>query len=91
MMASYKIYHDSYTSAVQEAESHAVSKGFKVDPEESADVVGLQSRRPREGETERYSLSLSYAIRDWVKCKKALHVQITCLEPGKFELNCYIL
>jgi ribosomal protein L21E len=56
--SNYEVYHKSYTSAIDTALEYAKKKGFTTDPEEVADLVGLQSRRPGKGKTTRVSIPL---------------------------------
>ena len=56
--SDYEVYHKSYTSAIDTALEYAKKKGFTTDPEEVADLVGLQSRRPGKGKTTRVSIPL---------------------------------
>jgi hypothetical protein len=83
---TYTIYHTSYTQAVQEAERYALVK-YEVDKERMAQDIGLNTRRPKEGQTTRFMIDL---FKDGKEQRKKLHAQVYCMEGGKYELNMYI-
>ncbi len=90
--SKYRVYHSTYTRAIQEVEKYADKLGFKFDEdgmegEQLADVVGMGPRKPRDGETN--SLSFDIYKRN-KKQKKALQVQIYNT-GSEYELNMYIL
>ena len=85
------LYHSSYTSAIDFALNSAVSEGFTTDKEETAELIGSQSKRPKEGKTVRLSIPL-YKNGKLVK-RKALQIQIYNRGNNvvnNFELNKYI-
>lgn len=84
---NYKIYHDSYTSAVDEAGRHAEARGYKHDPEEVAEKIGNGPRKPSEGQTNSFHLNL---LKDGEKSGQMHHLQIYGMGNGKYELNQYI-
>ena len=83
---NYKIYHNSYTSAVNEALEYAEKKGYEYDKEETAEKIGLGSKKPSDGKTNRFSINLT---KEGKSQKKNLHIQIYGM-GDKYELNCYI-
>jgi hypothetical protein len=82
----YKIYHDSYTSAINAALDYAEKKGYEYDKEETADKIGLGPKKPSEGKTNKFSINLT---KEGKPQKKNLHIQVYGMEK-KYELNCYI-
>jgi hypothetical protein len=86
---NYEIYHNSYTSAIQAAEKFAISKGYEIDPEEMAEKIGLGPSKPKEGKTNKFSISL---IKNGKEQKKMLQIQVynRGTSSNEFELNCYI-
>ena len=82
----YKVYHNSYSSAVDEALEFAEKRGYEVDKEEVAHRIGLGPKKPKEGKTNRFSLSLK---KDGKEQKVELHFQIYGMKE-KYELNAYI-
>ena len=82
----YEVYHDSYTGAVNAALDYAERNGYTYDQEEVASRIGLGPRKPDEGVTNRFTITL---FKDGVESKKALQIQIYGMRE-KYELNCYI-
>lgn len=82
----YKVYHDSYTSAINAALDYAEKKGYEYDKEETADKIGLGPKKPSEGKTNKFSINLT---KDGKPQKKNLQIQVYGMEK-KYELNCYI-
>lgn len=85
--SDYKIYHNSYTSAVEEARRHAESKGYKHNDDEVFDTIGSGPSKPSDGKTNRFSLNL---YKDGNKVKEMHHIQIYGMGDGKYELNQYM-
>jgi hypothetical protein len=87
--SDYLIYHDTYTSAIQAAEAFATKKGFQLDKEEMADKIGTGPAKPKEGKTNKISLTLT---KDGKVQKKMLQIQVfnRGTSSKEFELNCYI-
>jgi hypothetical protein len=83
---NYKIYHNSYTSAVNEALEYAEKKGYEYDKEETSEKIGLGPKKPSDGKTNRFSINLT---KEGKSQKKNLHIQIYGM-GDKYELNCYI-
>jgi hypothetical protein len=82
----YKIYHDSYTSAINTALDYAEKKGYEYDKEETAEKIGLGPKKPSEGKTNKFSINLT---KEGKPQKKKLQIQVYGMEK-KYELNCYI-
>jgi DNA repair exonuclease SbcCD ATPase subunit len=82
----YEVYHDSYTGAVNAALDYAERNGYTYDQEEVATKIGMGNRKPDEGVTNKFTISL---FKDGVETKKSLQIQIYGMRE-KYELNCYI-
>jgi hypothetical protein len=82
----YKIYHNSYTSAINTALEYAEKRGFEYDKEETADKIGLGPKKPSDGKTNKFSINLT---KDGKPQKKNLQIQVYGMGE-KYELNCYI-
>ncbi|WP_298751902.1 hypothetical protein [uncultured Arcobacter sp.] len=85
----YELYHDTYTSAIQTALDYAIKKGYQTDKEEVADIVGLNSSRPKKGKTTRVTIPL---YKNGKEQRKALHIQVydRGTSNNSYELNVYI-
>jgi hypothetical protein len=81
-----KIYHNSFSSAVQMAQSDAEANGYEVDEQSWFNTVAMGQGRPKQGETTRFSVEL---LKDGKPSKKQLHVQVYGMEHA-YELNHYI-
>lgn len=82
----YEIYHKSYSSAVQAAEEYAIKNKYEVDSDKMFNDIGINTKRPREGETTRFMIDL---FKDGKEQRKKLHAQVYGRDNG-FELNMYI-
>ena len=80
------IYHKTYTSAINAGLEYAEKKGYTYDQDEVASEIGMGPKKPKEGDTNRFTISLK---KDDKEQKKALHIQIYGIKE-KYELNCYI-
>lgn len=87
---NYEVYHNSYTSAIQTAEKFAEKQGYTLDKEEMADKIGSGPAKPKEGKTNKFSLTL---FKNGKQQKKMLQIQVynRGTDTNEFELNCYIL
>lgn len=83
---THQTYHNTYSSAVDEALEFAKKRGYEVDKEEVAHRIGLGPKKPKEGKTNRFSLSLK---KNGKEQKVELHFQIYGMKE-KYELNAYI-
>jgi hypothetical protein len=82
----YKLYHDSYTSAINDALEYAENSGYTYDKEETATKIGSGPKKPSEGKTNRITIGLK---KDDKEQKKSLHIQVYNMGE-KYELNTYI-
>ena len=81
-------YHDSYSSAIQTAVSHAKKRGYEVDADDYHAKVSSGPRKPSEGKTVSHNIKLT---KDGKPTKKGLAIQV--YNKGgdtPFELNHYI-
>lgn len=82
-----KVYHETYTSAIEEALQDAEIRGFQVSDEDRFNAIGSGPGRPKQGETTRHSLELEGT-------EKMLHIQVYNRGDGiplAYELNSYII
>ena len=82
-----KVYHNTYGSAIDEAEKDAKSRGYELDQDDYNFAFGDAFFKPKEGQTRSKSIGL---IKDGKEQKKSLHVQIYNRGNGKFEYNAYV-
>lgn len=82
----YETYHNSYTSAINDAKSYAEKRGYEINDDDSFRKIGMGPRKPQEGKTNRFSIELS---KDGKVQKKQLHIQVYGMK-SKYELNTYI-
>ena len=80
-----KVYHKSYTEAIQTAKEYALKKGYMVD-DDSFRKIGMGPRKPSEGKSVRVSVELTKGDKP---TKKQLHIQVYGMKNG-YELNCYV-
>jgi hypothetical protein len=87
--AKYEIYHSSFSAAVQEAESFAEQSGYTLDDEEMAEKIGFGPSKPKNGKTNKYTITLYKKEKEQ---KKALQIQVynRGTDDKEFELNVYI-
>ena len=81
-----KVYHKSYTEAIQTAKEYALKKGYMVDDDDSFRKIGMGPRKPSEGKTNKVSVELTKGGKP---SNKQLHIQVYGMKNG-YELNCYI-
>lgn len=82
----YQVYHNSYTSAIDTALEYAEKGGYTYDKEETFTKIGLGDRKPQEGVTNKFTITL---FKDGKEQKKALQIQIYGMK-NRYELNTYI-
>jgi hypothetical protein len=82
----FKVYHKSYTEAIQTAKEYALKKGYMVDDDDSFRKIGMGPRKPSEGKSVRVSVELTKGDKP---TKKQLHIQVYGMKNG-YELNCYV-
>ena len=80
------VYHNTFSSAVQTAGEYAKSKGYELNDDEWFNTIATGPKKPQEGETNRYTLTL---YKDGKEQRKALHIQVYGMK-NKYELNTYI-
>ena len=83
----YKVYHTSYSSAVQEAERLANKRGFEVDEEDWSFRVATGPKKPSEGKTNRFVIALT---KKGMPTNSTLSFQVYGMGNGKYELNAYL-
>lgn len=85
----YVIYHNSYTSAIEEVRKYATNQGYSLDDDEMFDKIGMGPRKPGRGKTNRFTITLYKGDRPQ---RKALHFQVYNRETNQnpYELNMYI-
>jgi hypothetical protein len=84
--SEYELYHNDYSSAVQEALRLAQSKGYTVDEDDYFNKVASGPRKPDKGNTNSFSVILT---KDGKEVREQLHMQIYNM-GNKYELNVYI-
>lgn len=82
----YAIYHNSYSDSISEVERYVDNLGFKLNQEELAVKVGFNSKRPRDGETNKFLFFVFN--KDGSEAKKCIHVQVYGMGE-RYELNMY--
>lgn len=83
---NYQVYHNSYSSAVQEAIDYANKKGYELNEDDIFRYISMDSKRPKHGQTTRVSIPI---YKNGVEQKKMLHFQVYGMK-NKYELNAYI-
>jgi hypothetical protein len=84
--SGYEVYHNSYSSAIDEALDYAKSKGYEPDADDVWNEISMGKKKPKEGDTNRFSIKL---FKDGKEQKKALQIQVYGMK-NKYELNAYI-
>lgn len=84
--AQEETYFKTYTDAINASLEYAKKKGYETDKEEVADLVGIQSRRPRTGQTTKVHIPL---YKNGKPQRKYLHIQVYGME-NSYELVKYI-
>lgn len=87
MGLKFTIYHNSFTSAINNAIKSAEDKGYEITEAERFDKIAVGHGRPKPGKTNRFTISL---MKNGKPTKEALHIQVYGMESGKYELNAYI-
>jgi hypothetical protein len=87
--SSYDIYHKDFSTAVQHAIKTAEKRGFQVDMDDWHNKVATGPRKPSEGKTNSYSITLM--DKSGKPVKKALQMQVYNKGgQNPYELNMYI-
>jgi hypothetical protein len=84
--SDYKVYHNTYSSAINAALDYAEKKGYEYDKDETFTKIGVGPRKPVEGKTNKVTITL---FKDGKEQKKSLHIQVYGMNK-EYELNCYI-
>jgi len=84
--SDFQVYHNKYSSAIDEIEKYAKKMGYELDREEYANAYTDAFFKPKDGQTKKDTLTL---YKNGKEQRKALHVQIYGM-GNKFELNAYI-
>ena len=84
--SAYEVYHRSYTDAINTALEYAESQGYTYDKEEIAIKIGMGPKRPGDGFTNRFTITL---YKDGKEQKKDLQISVYGM-GSKYELNVYI-
>ncbi len=83
----HKVYHNTFSAACSEVIDFAKEKGYEVDEDDWFNKVSVGSKKPSDGQTNRYSIELK---KEGKLQKKMLHFQVYGMKGGKYELNAYI-
>ena len=83
---NYKLYHNTFSGAVQEAIAVAKKKGFDVDEDDWHDKVATGPRKPSKDKTNSYSIKL---MKKGKPVRQMLQIQVYNM-GAKYELNCYV-
>lgn len=87
---SVKLYHHSYTDAINTALDYLEKRGYTYDKEDSADIIGIKSKRPDEGKTTRIHLPI---YKNGKLQRKQLHILVYNRGDdvgNRYELTTYI-
>jgi len=83
---NYKLYHNTFSGAVQEAIAVAKKKGFDVDEDDWHDKVATGPRKPSKDKTNSYSIKL---MKNGKPVRQMLQIQVYNM-GAKYELNTYV-
>lgn len=88
--SDYKIYHETYTSAVDEMLEFIKKNGYEISEDEIFNQITTGHGRPKNGSTTRHTLELT---KNGKEQNKRLHVQVYDMGNSRgntYELNMYI-
>jgi hypothetical protein len=85
--AKYKLYHNTYSDAMQHAYAQAEKQGYEVDMDDVDRKVAMGPKKPSKGKTNSFAIKLK---KNGKPQRKALQVQVYGMDNGKYELNMYI-
>jgi hypothetical protein len=83
---NYKLYHTTFSAAVQEAIAVAKKQGYEVDEEDWQNKVATGPKKPSKDKTNSYSIDLT---KNGSPTKKKLQIQVYNMGE-KYELNTYV-
>jgi hypothetical protein len=84
--SNYKLYHTTFSAAVQEAIAVAKKQGYEVDEEDWQNKVATGPKKPSKDKTNSYSIDLT---KNGSPTKKKLQIQVYNMGE-KYELNTYV-
>ena len=87
---AFQVYHSSYASTISEIEDTVKFCKLELNDDDIFQTIGVNTNRPKDGETVRFSLDL-YSQGELLDIK--LHAQVYCWDTKysrTFELNAYI-
>lgn len=85
--SDYQIYHNQYSSAIDEVIKFLNKKNFKMSEDDIWKEISTGPKKPSEGKTNKFNIVL-YTLDD-KETKKRVHFQIYGMKD-KYELNMYI-
>jgi hypothetical protein len=83
---NYKLYHSTFSAAVQEAIAVAKKQGYEVDEDDWQNKVATGPKKPSKDKTNSYSIDLT---KNGSPTKKKLKIQVYNMGE-KYELNTYV-
>jgi arsenate reductase-like glutaredoxin family protein len=83
---NYKLHHNTFSGAVQEAIAVAKKQGYDVDEDDWSNKVATGPKKPSKDKTNRYSIKL---LKGGKPTRKFLQIQVYNM-GSKYELNCYV-
>lgn len=91
-VGEYTLYHPTLTSAIQEVDRLLARKGYAMDPDSAADVIGLGPAKPQPGKTNKYAVMLRQGDKDGPLTKKYVQIQVynRGIDGNTYELNTYV-
>ena len=89
--SSYEIYHNTYTSAMEEVRNQLKKQGLQMTEESEWSEITSGPGRPKIGKTVRHTVEIEKLDGSPIlkKKKKYVHIQVYGMEGGKYELNFY--
>ena len=85
--AKEQVYFNTFSGAVQYAESQVKKKGYEVDEDDWWRKVATGPKKPSAGKTNRYTIELT---KGGQPNNSTLSMQVFGMASGKFELNFYM-
>lgn len=82
----YQIYHNTYSSAINEALEYAESMGYEPDVEDVWNNISIGPKKPSDGKLNKITIGL---FKQGKPQRKALNIQVYGL-GDRYELNTYI-
>jgi hypothetical protein len=86
-VSDFKVYHDSFTSVVDEVIKNLEGRGLYMDEDDVWDQISMGPGKPKNGRTDRYNLPLF--DKDGKPAKKGVAFQVADL-GSRYELNMYV-